>query len=131
MGWTFHLLIFEDGRSLDDRTNFVGTSLGSAAGQLRRHLMAAWPDEDWPDDVPALIERLNGDAEPVNIKVHHFTLDLEAALAHEHDGEEPTVTVIPQSSWRWLYSTLDEALDPLAHGGKPDPSGGDPDGVEH
>ena len=84
----------------------------------------------WDGDPQEAIQRLARDGEPLGMRVHHLTLDLEAALAHEHDGEEPTVTVIPQSSWRWLYSTLDEALDPLAHGGKPDPSGGDPDGVE-
>ena len=111
MDWTFHLLLFDRGTVIDDATVVVGTSLESAAEELRRHLVEIWPDEDWPEDSHDLMELLNNDGERKGKRVRYVALDLGQALAHEYGGERPKVGLIPPQTWQRAMDSFREALD--------------------
>lgn len=128
MGRVFHLLLLDHGGGIENASVFAGTSLGSAAAELLRHLVATWPDEDWSNDADVAIERLNRDLDTVSRRVHHLMLDLEEALAHEHDGENPMIGIVPASAYRDLQASLAKAGDNVRHRVQAEKSGGNPDG---
>ena len=131
MGWTLHVLLLDHGTGVEDCTTVVGTTAESAAAELHRHLLRRWPNMTWDGDPQEAIQRIARDGEPLGMRVRHLTLDLERALAHEHDGEDPTISIIPASAFRELQASLSEGFDRLRQREQGDEDGGDPDGLTH
>ena len=108
-----------------DAARVFGTSLRLAAVALLDHLVETHPEEDWSDerltadavaaDVPSALVEIQ---QRIGYEVHHLTVDIAEALAHEHDGEAPTVLVLPSDAWERLHQSLQ--LDSISTAATPD-----------
>ena len=68
--------------------------------------------------IDAVIEVFERGGAPVGRRIHHVTINLAEALAHEHEGEAPAVLIIPAEAWGRVQESLE--LDSISTAATPD-----------
>jgi hypothetical protein len=125
-----HLLLLSEGGE-DEPVPFVGTSLISAGTRLLDHLTSQHPEADWSSErytaarIDEVIDEFRRGVAPVSGTIQHVSFDLEQALAHEHGGEAPAISVVPLDEWRQIVGSIVQGPNGVGQRPQTDQSGGD------